>query len=500
MPNSTSPTGDHSDLLTEAQLQKLCGIMYDFARQVGYGLRTYNREVGSSPSSGNAINIHQLAVLLKSMPEGMDHPLAYAMNSFQAFTVCLHLIHSYTSWREYGTEVPYYRWTNKIIPESDTNTLAYLQFHLEAVCKPQRENGLQLPPFIKQHAWNQLAVESGYAHECVRKKSAVQNWEAEFATMDAPNPLFDGDGLFPPKLQGHPNWVYDTGRVATAWASNLEPEGLRPAYHGMTPEPGRDSASMPKATPAHGPKRARTDESHPSSSSSSAQPPPPPQPEVEPVRDMWMEAPIPYGAKETMLAMDFDLMAQNRASRTTATLGESLRGKGWNELRRISPQFSGNYTCQGTQETLSSMVQAIGQMTDTQKATLTVHIHLSMQSVVVDNIIWPFSDIGSGVTLRLEAQQQLKATYVEPIIEMTARAPIININHDPRFVAAGSEESKKVEHSLTGFQAMGVYVALELRVRGCVVTHGSSFWSKMACQLKQSSTGIHMNVVMGDTW
>ena len=91
MPNSTSPTGDHSDLLTEAQLQKLCGIMYDFARQVGYGLRTYNREVGSSPSSGNAINIHQLAVLLKSMPEGMDHPLAYAMNSFQAFTVCLQL-------------------------------------------------------------------------------------------------------------------------------------------------------------------------------------------------------------------------------------------------------------------------------------------------------------------------------------------------------------------------------------------------------------------------
>ena len=28
---------------------------------------------------------------------------------------------------------------------------------------------------------------------------------------------------------------------------------------------------------------------------------------------------------------------------------------------------------------------------------------------------------------------------------MTARAPIININHDPRFVAAGSEEAKKVD-------------------------------------------------------
>ena len=141
------------------------------------------------------------------------------------------------------------------------------------------------------------------------------------------------------------------------------------------------------------------------------------------------------------------------------------------------------------------MVRAIEEMNDIQKSTLAVHVHLSMQSVVVDNNVWPFSDVGSGVTLRLEAQQKLKATHVEPIIEiarMTTRAPIININHDPRFVAAGSEEAKKVENNLTGFQAMGAYVALELRVRGCVVIHGSSFWSKMACQLKQSSNGVHM--------
>ena len=218
--------------------------------------------------------------------------LKYAMNSFQAFSVCIHVIHSYTSWREYGTEMPYYRWTDKLIPVSETNTLNYLEFHLEAVCKSQRQNGLQLPRSIKQHAWNQLAVESGYVHECVRKKEAVQT------TMDVPHPLFDGDGLFPPKLQGHPNWVYATGRVATPWASNLEPEGLKPPNHGTRPEPGRASTSMPKATPAHGPKRARTDENRSSASSSSAPPPPPHQPEDEPARDMWMEAPIPYGAKE----------------------------------------------------------------------------------------------------------------------------------------------------------------------------------------------------------
>ena len=53
--------------------------------------------------------------------------------------------------------------------------------------------------------------------------------------MDAPPPLVDGDGRFPPKLQAHPNWVYETGRVATPWVSNLEPEGLRPATQAADP-------------------------------------------------------------------------------------------------------------------------------------------------------------------------------------------------------------------------------------------------------------------------
>ena len=43
-----------------------------------------------------------------------------------------------------------------------------------------------------------------------------------------------------------------------------------------------------------------------------------------------------------------------------------------------------------------------------------------------------------------------------------------------------------VHNNVTAFLAMGTYVALELRVRGCVVIHGSSFWSKMACHLKPS--------------
>ena len=99
MPIATSPQGDHSELLSEEQPQRLCGIMYEFAKQVGYGLRTYNKEAGSSSTSSSTssgmINIHQLALMLRGMPQGMDHPLAYAVNSFQAFTVCLHVIYKY---------------------------------------------------------------------------------------------------------------------------------------------------------------------------------------------------------------------------------------------------------------------------------------------------------------------------------------------------------------------------------------------------------------------
>eukprot|EP00439_Symbiodinium_sp_Y106_P053554 s4109_g7.t1 len=169
IPRTTSPQGDHSELLSEEQLQRLCGIMYDFAKQVGYGLRTYNKEAGSSSTSSSTssamLNIHQLALMLRGMPQGMDHPLAYALNSFQAFTVCLHAIYKYTSWRAYDTNEPYYWWSAEIMPDAETTTLEFLEHHIEAVCKPQRENGLHLPPDLKLYAWNQLAVESGYVHE-----------------------------------------------------------------------------------------------------------------------------------------------------------------------------------------------------------------------------------------------------------------------------------------------------------------------------------------------
>ena len=80
------------------------------------------------------------------------------------------------------------------------------------------------------------------------------------------------------------------GRVATPWASNLEPEGLRPAT--QVAEPWEMGEDEPMATDAPAPwDRAEA-------SSSSQQPPPRHQPEVEPIRDMWEEVPTPPGAQQ----------------------------------------------------------------------------------------------------------------------------------------------------------------------------------------------------------
>ena len=99
-------------------------------------MRTYNKEITSTTGPGGPLNIHELALMLRSMPAGMDHPLAYALNSFQAFTVCIHVIHSYVLWRDYITRDPYYKWSSDLIPELEVTTLAFLERHLEAILKP----------------------------------------------------------------------------------------------------------------------------------------------------------------------------------------------------------------------------------------------------------------------------------------------------------------------------------------------------------------------------
>ena len=144
-------------------------------------------------------------------------------------------------------------------------------------------------------------------------------------------------------------------------------------------------------------------------------------------------------SQTTMLAMDFDIVAKTRSN--THTLWENLRNKRWYDLRRVTPDCSGNFSL-ALRSTLAAM--------------------RSMESMV--NMIWPFSDVGTGSNIRSEIQGALKAMYVDPIIEiarMTSTAPIVNINHDLRLVGAGNRVLQKSSENFHGFHARGADIARE---------------------------------------
>ena len=50
----------------------------------------------------------------------------------------------------------------------------------------------------------------------------------------------------------------------------------------------------------------------------------------------------PARSQATLLAANFDLVARNRNTGSCVLAGESLRNKGWHDLRAVTPRFSGN--------------------------------------------------------------------------------------------------------------------------------------------------------------
>ena len=187
----------------------------------------------------------------------------------------------------------------------------------------------------------------------------------------------------------------------------------------------------------------------------------------------------------------YGLWPMRKQSIDKVELGQTLRDKGWGDLTHVSPCFMSSYTCMDSQGVLSAVNDAVRGMKSRGRPLryiITCRCKRSSWTTL-------HGRSATWALVRAETQRRLKATYVDPILEvarMTTRAPIININHDPRFIALASAQGKAVHNHVTAFLAMGSYVALELRVRGCVVIHGSSFWSKMACRMKPALNGFQM--------
>ena len=93
-----------------------------------------------------------------------------------------------------------------------------------------------------------------------------------------------------------------------------------------------------------------------------------------------------------------------------------------------------------------------------------------------------------------DMEETLKRVYIDNIKEVIAlvpRPPIVMINHDARFYACAHPKLRQRE-GFQGYARACSFVAMELRLRGCVVVHGSSFWCKLVSSLHQAEYGTHV--------
>lgn len=123
---------------------------------------------------------------------------------------------------------------------------------------------------------------------------------------------------------------------------------------------------------------------------------------------------------------------------------------------------------------------------------VTVHIHLCLQAVVFENLAVPLHE--SSVAARNSMELTLKSVCLkrfEVILSLVSRPPIVMINHDRRFIAH-AHRTLSNRQVFIGCDAIGAYLALELRMHGCIVVHGSSFWCKLTSSLRDSQTGSHI--------
>ena len=195
--------------------------------------------------------------------------------------------------------------------------------------------------------------------------------------------------------------------------------------------------------------------------------------------------------QHTFLAMDFEIYANNK--KATFPLSEAFHLKGWRHLTILSPEAFCEVKFANTIQVLNLLKQKVAALSEDQRATTTIHIHLSLQAVVYENLNIPGSKESAAALGNME--ETLKSVYVDAIKEVIAlvpRPPIVMINHDPRFYACAHPTLRRRSEGFQGYAHACSYVATELQLRGCVVVHGSSFWCKMVSSLTQAHCGTHV--------
>ncbi|CAE7480865.1 unnamed protein product [Symbiodinium sp. CCMP2456] len=195
-------------------------------------------------------------------------------------------------------------------------------------------------------------------------------------------------------------------------------------------------------------------------------------------------------SQPTILSTDFELYAKNGA--THFPLQNEMMSKGWGQFVRFSPTISTVVNFSETQKVFSNLIDNLEKMPQEQRSMVTIHIHLCLQAIVHENLAVPLHE--SSLQAQENMERILKDVYIkhfDKILSLVPRPPIVMINHDRRFLAA-SHRVLDQRQNFAGYDAVGAYLSLQLRFRGCIVVHGSSFWCKIMSSLKESQSGSHL--------
>ena len=99
----------------------------------------------------------------------------------------------------------------------------------------------------------------------------------------------------------------------------------------------------------------------------------------------------------------------------------------------------------------------------------TVHVHLCLQAIIHENLAVPLHD--SSTQARDNMEEILKDVYLkyfDIILTKVSRPPTVMINHDRRFLAAAHKVLNQ-RQEFAGYDAVGAYLTLQLRLRGCAL-------------------------------
>ncbi|CAE7705382.1 unnamed protein product [Symbiodinium sp. KB8] len=402
--------------LDEGGLVMLAKMALEFAKCVGYGLRTHNSDLeiiyqragsqGERPQFLDMFDVVSRACIPPS--SDLEEPLAFAIHYFQAYAGAIDLMRRYLIYSEDNLVRNNFHWSSVLRPDLGMTAKEFIKnvvakFYVEWWWNRNRkvQHNLYIALQCIQVSIPEGAVE--YAFEFFKEDLQMCRGRLVHALDDPDNYLF---AMYHACGIGTCEYLPTPAMLTTAALVKNEDDLMIDGNDSFANASDDDKSERTNVLLA-----AKELNSCLAIGG---------RPDASTVR-----------TQHTFLAMDFEIYANNK--KATFSLSEAFHLKGWRHLTILSPEAHHEVKFDNTIRVLNLLKQKVTALNEDQRSTTTIHIHLCLQAVVYENLNIPAST--DSVAALGNMEQTLKRVYIDNIKEVIAlvsRPPIVMINHDPR--------------------------------------------------------------------